>query len=418
VKRHPTATESSNRHVDGPASKGRDRTGSARTFRWRGAADILGYLRSHPDATRVEVARDLNLSSSSATEITARLRAVELLTEAPAPVVGRGRPTTVLQPHPRGPLVLAVELRQEDWRCALVTVDGHVHDVQSRRHVTRDPRRVLAVLAAAVRNTHRRHRGRLRAVSLAVAGTVHDDHLVQASTLGWGAVDLSSVTGDTGLPLLVGNDATLAGVAEARTGAAAGAQTALHLLVEVGIGGAVIVDGRPLTGASGAAGEFGHVPFGDPDLHCPCGARGCWDLEVDGRALARHLGAPPPGNPRSYAHQLLTQAEGDPPDAALRDAVAAVAGALARGIAGLVNAHDPEVVVLGGLAVHLRAVGAAAFAAAYDDGLMAFRRPQPPPVLDARYGNDGPLLGAAAIGLDRVTDENALAEWAGGRQGP
>lgn len=123
------------------------------------------------------------------------------------------------------------------------------------------------------------------------------------AVLGWGRVDLTGLTAGTGLPLLVGNDATLAGVAEARTGAAAGHATALHLLVDVGIGGALIVDGRPVAGEGGSGGEYGHMPFGDRSLRCPCGARGCWDLEVDGRALARRLGEPSPADPRAYARR-------------------------------------------------------------------------------------------------------------------
>ncbi len=104
---------------------------------------------------------------------------------------------------------------------------------------------------------------RLRVVSLAAPGTIRDNRLMQAPTLDWAELDLETVTAGTGLPLLAGNDATLSGVAEARTGAAAGAGTALHLIVEVGLGGTLIIDGVPAHGASGAGGEYGHIPFGD-----------------------------------------------------------------------------------------------------------------------------------------------------------
>ena len=380
----------------------------ARKERWRGAADVLAQVRREPGITRAELARRLNLSSGSATEITARLRDLQLVSETRAPVRGRGRPTTVLTAHPRGPLVVAAELRHEDWRCAVAALDGRPRVLGSGRHDSRDPAAVLAALRQGIRDARRRHPGRVRAVALAVAGTVRDGHLVQASTLGWGPVDLAGLTAGTGLPLLLGNDATLAGVAEARTGAAAGARAALHLIVEVGIGGALIVDGRPLAGAGGTAGEYGHVPFGDRGLACPCGARGCWDLEVDGRALARHLGDPPPADPRSYARHVLDRAARDP---AARRAAAAVAVALAAGIAGLVNAHDADVVTLGGLAGPLRAAARTEFDAAYTAGLMTFRRVRPPPVLDATHGEDGGLHGAAAIGLDQATSATALAGW-------
>jgi predicted NBD/HSP70 family sugar kinase len=142
-------------------------------------------------------------------------------------------------------------------------------------------------------------------------------------------------------------------------------------------------------------------------LRCPCGANGCWDLEVDGRAIARHLGEPAPPDPRAYAHNVLLRAKSDPP---AKRAVVTVATALASGIAGLANAHDPDVITLGGLAGPLRAAAATEFEVAYISGLMAFRRDQPPPVLDAAHLGGGTLYGAAAVGLDHITSEVALAD--------
>jgi predicted NBD/HSP70 family sugar kinase len=349
----------------------------------------------------------LGLSTSSATEVTARLRDLELITESPARSQGRGRPTTVLQAHPNGPVVLALELRQGGWRSAVAAVDGSLVDKRTTRHRNRRPAEVLRALNQIVDNTQEHYGDRLLAVALAVAGTVREQHLMQATTLGWSDVDLSPVTAGTDLPLLVGNDATLSGVAEARAGAAAGAATALHLIVEVGLGGTLILDGIPANGATGAGGEYGHMPFGDRRLTCPCGARGCWDLDVDGRALARHLHEPEPDDPFAYALEILDR----PRTRTTTSAIRKVTTALAAGIAGLVNAHDPDVVTLGGLAIPLRAAAPEIFEIAYFDGLMTFRRATPPPVLDSAHRNDGPLRGAAALGLDLLTTASALATW-------
>ncbi|MCO1654036.1 ROK family transcriptional regulator [Pseudonocardia humida] len=382
---------------------------SANEARWRGAVAVLDRLRREPGSTRAALARDLGLASGTATEITARLRELDLVTETAAAASGRGRPTSVLGPHPAGPLVLVAEIRHEDWRVGVAGLDGRVAVLDADRHAHR-PAAVLRAVAAVADGAVDRWGRRVRAVSVVVAATVRDGRLVQASTLGWGPVDLTALAPPRGLPLLVGNDATLAGVAEARSGAAAGAGTALHLTVEVGIGGTLVVDGRPVAGATGAGGEFGHLPFGDPALRCPCGARGCWDLEVDGRAVARHLGEPPPEDPRSHLRAALAR-----PGA--RDAVERITRALGTGTAGLVNALDPEVVTLGGLAGPLRRHARAAFDAAFADGLMAFRRAAPPAVRDAVHGDDGALHGAAAVGLDEVISERGLAAWAADRAG-
>ncbi|MCK2212813.1 ROK family protein [Actinomadura sp. ATCC 31491] len=389
----------------------RDRARSVRAadLRWRGALAVLEEMRRAPGVTRAAVARSLGLSTGSATEITSRLRDLALLAETPAAATTRGRPTSVLTPHPDGPLVIAVDLRQEDWRCAVASLDGEPGIAETGTHRSRAPEQVIDTVAGAVRRLHDRHGHRVRAISVAVAATVQHGKVVQSAVLGWDAVDLAALTNDPRTPLLIGNDATLAGLAEARQGAVAGAASVLHITVEVGVGGTLVVGGRPMHGATGAGGEFGHLPFGDPGLRCPCGARGCWDLTVDGRAIARHLGEPPPRDPRTYAEQVLARVPADP---AARAAVGRTAAGLAHGVAGLINALDPAVVTLGGLAQALRAAAEPEFTAALTGGLMRFRRPHPPPVLPAALGRDGALRGAVVAALDHVLTEEGLAAWA------
>ncbi|MDX3002302.1 ROK family transcriptional regulator [Kribbella solani] len=376
-----------------------------RRGQWQTAAEVLAQVARQPGITRAGVARALRLSTGSATEVTARLRDVQLLTEEPAPSRGRGRPTTLLRAHPEGPVVLALDLRQSNWRSAVVALDGSLADHQYKRHRSRRAQVVLNNLRRQVEQTQEQYGVRLQMVSLAVPGTVRDNHLLQAPTLEWTELDLTAVAGE--LPLLAGNDATLSGVAEARTGAAAGAGTAVHLIIEVGIGGTLLIDGVPAHGASGAGGEYGHMPFGERGRACPCGARGCWDLEIDGRALARQLGEPTPDDPVSYTEAVLRRT-----DRAARAAIAHVVSALASGIAGLVNAHDPDVVTIGGLAIPLRGAAPEVFDEAYRGGLMTFHRGAPPPVLAATHQVDGPLRGAAALALDQLTSEPSIAAWA------
>jgi predicted NBD/HSP70 family sugar kinase len=384
----------------------------AAQVRWLGAAQLIGVVRSEPGITRAAAAQRLGIGSGGATELVARLRQARLLDETPAPAQGRGRPTRVLGPHADGPLVLAADLRAADWRLALAGIDGSPQVVAQAGYADEELDPVLTQLAKAIGAIYRRKSKRLRAIVVSVAGTISGAKLVQFTSRGWNDVDLSvlisKIPDRAGIPLLLGNDATLAGLAEARTGAARSAATALCLIVAHGIGGTLVVNGEPLTGVNGAAGEYGHIPFGDPTLVCPCGAHGCWDLTVDGRALARHRGDGPPPDPVGYVHDLVGRPKRD---AATRRAFEAVAASLGRGAGGLVNLHDPEVVTLGGVAALLRAAAPDVFDDAYRDGLMAFRKSSPPPVRDAEHGEDGPLHGAVALALDHITTAAGLADW-------
>ena len=384
---------------------------SAQT-RWLGAAALLSVVRSQPGITRTAAAQRLGIGSGNATELATRLRDARLLDEEPAPAQGRGRPTTVLGPHAEGPLVLAVDLRASDWRLAMAGIDGQAK-ILTQSGYAEEPDAALAQVAKAIGTVYRRNAKRLRAIAIAVAGPVSGVRLGQFPSRGWTDIDLSVLTAKVAdrddIGLLVGNDATLAGLAEARTGAAREAATALHLIVAQGIGGTLVVNGEPVTGAHGAAGEYGHIPFAEPDLVCPCGARGCWDLTVDGRALARHLGDAEPDDAVGYVHAIVDRPKRD---ACTRRALTAVSSSLGRGIGALVNLHDPDIVTLGGAAVLLRAAAPEAFADAYRDALMAFRKSAPPPVRDGVHGEDGPLRGAVELALDHVVTPAGVADWA------
>jgi predicted NBD/HSP70 family sugar kinase len=389
-----------------------------RELRWQSALALIGEMRRNPGVTRAAAARRLGMSSGLASDVAARLRGLGLMDEVPALAPGRGRPTRVLSCHPAGPVVLALDVRHDGWRSAYAGLDGEPLSLTGKSYLSAeayldaDPERVIARLRNAVRAARRSFGQRLRVVSIAVAGTVQHGRVVESATLGWGAVDLAGILPARDLPLLVGNDATLAGLAEARSGAARSVMLSLHLSVQVGIGGVLVAGGTPMTGVSGAGGEFGHLPFGDPEVQCPCGARGCWDLEVDGRALARHLREPAPRDPYGYALSVLRRAGHD---TSARSAADLVATALGRGIAGLVNAHDPEIVTLGGLGSLLLTAAGPRFDDAYHRGLMRFRHEAPPAVVPAAFSQDGAPRGALAAGLDLVLTERGMDGWSAER---
>ena len=359
------------------------------------ATELLRLVHARPGITRADAARTLGVGTGAATEVVARLSRGALLAEAPAaPSGARGRPTTVLLPHPDGPLIAAAAVTHEAWRVDVVELGGRTVVTRRARHDGRDGDAVIATVAAAVGALRERYGVRLRGLGISVPGTVSRRLVLDASTRDWHDVDLTRAwPGRPAAPpdvLVAGNDATLAAAAESHRGAAVGAAVALHLRVEAGLGGAVVDGGRVLAGALGVAGEFGHMPFGDPAVPCPCGAAGCWGTAVDGSALARLLGAAPPPDAVTYARRVIAT---DGP--AERAAVRTVATALGRGIAGLVNGLDPDLVTLGGVATDLLAAAPDDLAAAYRAGLMGFRRAAPPPVVPAALGDDGPIAGAA-----------------------
>ena len=161
-----------------------------------------------------------------------------------------------------------------------------------------------------------------------------------------------------GTTVALDNDANCVARAEAAYGAAHGAASALVVTLGTGIGGAVVVDGVVLRGHNGMAGEFGHMQVVPEGQACECGRRGCWEQYCSGNALVRlardQVGRMPTlldelcgGDPTRLTGPMVSQAA-EEGDLLARQAFASVGDWLGVGVANLVAALDPEVVVIGG----------------------------------------------------------------------
>ena len=377
------------------------------------AAAILHAVHADPGVTRAALVRTLGISSGLAADTVARLCAARLLAEVPVPATGaRGRPTQALVAHSHGPLIAVVAIADEHWELALIELGGRIAERVDVAH-----ERDWAVVRRAVRRrlslAAQRVPGRIAGVCVSAPGTVSGLRLVQAPNLGWAdrALDTLVPPALAGLRTVqAANDASLAALGEARRGSSAGARTVVHLQMENGIGGALLLDGWPVAGAQGLAGEFGHMPFGPRGRRCRCGATGCWNTGLDGRALAAGLGAPEPADAVSFTLRLLDAAAAGA--TAERRVARRAARVLGEGIAALVNALDPELVCLGGLAPTLRAAAPDQVQAGYRHGLMSSRASTPPPLIDGRLGADAVLLGAGEAGFDALLADPDLEHWA------
>jgi predicted NBD/HSP70 family sugar kinase len=159
------------------------------------------------------------------------------------------------------------------------------------------------------------------------------------------------------LPTAVANDANLAALAEHRHGAGRGARHLLYVTSgHRGVGGALVVDGRLHTGSDGLALEVGQLTVDPQGRRCPCGRRGCLDVEADPPALLAAAGiSPGPEEPLLERARAVTRAADRDP--AARAAVDRVVERLGAGLAGMVNILNPDRIVLGG--IHLDLLAAA-----------------------------------------------------------
>ncbi len=211
-----------------------------------------------------------------------------------------------------------------------------------------------------------------------------------------------------GMPVVVDNDGNAAVLAEHREGAARGCENAVFVAMGTGIGGGLVLGGRVYRGAHGYAGEFGHVVVDHDGADCPgaCPGRGCLEALASGRAIGvagERAARAEPDSPlgRRLAEsgtvlgQAVTELANDGDDAA-RAVLADVGRRLGAGLTGIVNALDPDVVVIGGGAV---AAGDLLLDPARE---VVAARALPPVartvrIVPARFGEESGMVGAALL---------------------
>ena len=325
--------------------------------------------------------------------------------------------------------ILAIDLGGTQIRAAHVSPDLVV---SCRRAVeTRDEEGVQAVIdricsaALAVREDAQRA-GLADPVGIGISSPGPLDPwkgivIAPPNLAGWRDIPLAAhVEKAVGLPTYLERDTNAAVMGEWRYGAAKGAADVVYVTVSTGIGGGVVVDGRPLIGKDGTAGEIGHITVDLDGPLCGDGQPGHAEAIGSGRAIAREGRAllksgEAPGLAALAADaevdaELVARAadEGDEACRAVLDRAWVAIGAMC---AGLVNTLNPEVIVLGGSIGCNRPELPSAIRAEID------RRAFPAPARRVRvemtqFAGDVSLIGLLPIVNERLNDPSYTKELA------
>jgi predicted NBD/HSP70 family sugar kinase len=347
--------------------------------------------------TRSELTERMGLSRSTIKVLVAELVALGALSETgPAGArAGAGRPSLVVSPPRASAHVLAADVAVDRilvgaYRlgggftvCEEVVLPGAVPTVEQVI-------RLLVDLVAEVRSAP--DVSRVLGLSVALPAIVRspDGFVRFGPNLGWVDEPFGAMLRQAlpGLRLLVGNDGDLGAFGEHLRGAGRTVHDLVYIHGDVGIGAGFVFAGRPVSGASGYAGEVGHMVTRPDGPVCRCGVRGCWEAQVGAPAVAAALGLP------SISVRELSEYVRGPLDATERAGLADVAVALGRGVGTLVNLLNPRMVVLGGLLSDVyevagreveAAVGSVALRACLDEVRLA----------PTACGKDAVLIGAA-----------------------
>ncbi|MFF4625087.1 ROK family protein [Nonomuraea jabiensis] len=325
---------------------------------------ILALLGTVGPLSRSEIARELDLSPATVTQLTKELIGHGMLEELDLKPSRGGRPAQRLGVVGSAGRALGVKVTADHLVLVDVRLDGEVLGSWETPYDPAAPG-ALDQLADAVESVVREISGvpPLLGVGVGVPGSVDDQAVgtVNAPTLGWQAMPVGDrLRRRLNLPVLVENDVNALAAAERLYGRGRTHRDFLVLTIGRGVGAAIVADGRVYRGARGGAGEFGHLPVAPDGPPCGCGARGCLEAFVGSAGLlaaahtrtadrqAAEAGTgdlqPDPRDPLGAVGALGRAAAGG--DVGAREVFAEAGAILGRATAGLINVVDPEVVVV------------------------------------------------------------------------
>ncbi|MGE5594088.1 MAG: ROK family protein [Betaproteobacteria bacterium] len=346
-------------------------------------AVILNIIWRHASISRAEIARVSGLTRGTVSSLVDELIRDSFVKEIGTGTSALGRKPIMLQLNAEAGVVVGVDLGVNYILIVLADLRAQVlarkrlcisPEMGERRIIEKMLNGIAEILAGAPPTP----RG-LLGIGAGVPGLVEMEHglLKFAPNLRWKNVPLKDLIQERfDAPVYVDNEANVGALGEKWFGAGQGIRHTVYLSVGVGLGAGVVLNGELYRGATGYAGELGHFTIHPDGPLCGCGNRGCWEtfaselatlrrareaLERGEAVILRELlgtdnrqagaddatGGGAAGDPAARLSVDLLLEACERGDAAAQEVLRETGRYLGIGIAGLVNAFNPEVVIVG-----------------------------------------------------------------------
>ena len=326
---------------------------------------VIDLIRFTPNGiSRVELARQLNLTRAAITSIINELQKIGMVNEVESNYP-TGRRPIVLEINPDRGFVVGIDLGATHVTLLLANFAAHVvKELERPIDIDEGPQVVLDKVDKYIHDLLK-DTGLaledLKAICLGVPGpVVLKEGMVSEPPImpGWDKFPIEAyVKALWKIPVIVGNDAELGAIGEWAYGAGRGEKNLAYIKVGKGIGAGLLLDGQIYHGATGSAGEIGHITIEENGPLCSCGNRGCLEAMAGGNAVANRaiemvhkgqrteLSAIVPPESIQSRDVISAACSGD----LISQQILTEAGAhLGTAIAGLVNLFNPSMVIIGG----------------------------------------------------------------------
>jgi predicted NBD/HSP70 family sugar kinase len=380
--------------------------GTTEDVRRANLAAILGLLYRGGPASRASLSKRTGRNRSTIASLVTDLVELDLVTEREPDSQGQvGRPSPVVSVRP-DVIAIAVNPEIDALTIGLVGLDGVVRRM-IRHEYDRIPTaaEVLSITSAVIAGMKVELDGLIvTGVGVAVPGQVRtsDGVVRNAPHLDWHDEPFGEpLAAASGYPVTVANDAALGALAEHDFGAGRGRSHLVYVNGGAsGIGGGVITAGSLLGGASGHAGEIGHVRVSSSGVADSAGITGTLEAEVTRAELMGALGLPR-ADPAQLEAALLAART-----SAVAELVTRQLGHLGTALAAAINLFNPEVIALGGFLAALQAYDPAGLERAVAASALAPSR-EGVRIVPAELGANLLMIGAAGLAFQPLLDDPA-----------
>lgn len=392
---------------EGPTPTGADPDAAAAisTLRAANRALVLDLLGRSAPVSRADIARITGLSRSTVSSIVQELLTEGLAQESRGtePARGGGRPPTLISVRGAPGVLLGVDIGHRHVRVAVTDLAARplaeralVVDVD---HSAADALDVAAAMVADCLADAGLAGGgsRVVGVGMGVPGPVDPRTGVVSSPIlpNWvGLAPATELARRIGMPVRVDNDANIGALGEIEYGAARGHADVIYVKASSGIGAGLVLAGRLYRGATGIAGEIGHVRLTDDGPVCRCGNRGCLETAVAAPKLVELL---QPAYAESLTVERMLELGGDG-DVGVNRILDDAGRSVGRVLADLCNHLNPGMIVIGG---DMRV--SQSFLRGIRDSVERYAQPDTTSALQVvagRLGDRAGVMGALVIAKD------------------
>jgi predicted NBD/HSP70 family sugar kinase len=370
---------------------------------------IVRCLSQRGALSAAQIARFTGLARSTVSTVLAGLRKSGMVVEASGPVDGAkgvGRPAAALALNPEAGSCVGIHLGLDELRLIVADVSHSVIAEQTiPMGVDYPPSRAVQMAKDAIAQSYLENGipvSGLLGVGVSVSGPVSPEGVVQRASIvpTWAGVKIQDVFGPAlKQPIFADNESNCSAIAEMMWGAAIGCEDFILFKIDFGVGGAIVQQGRVVTGIAGGAGEFGHISIDPSGDLCRCGNRGCLELYASFKRPLEQIERVK-GRRLTMDDAIRLAEEGDVGAVRMIEDTAESAG---RGLGMIGSILNPPLIVIGGRMALAGDILLSPLVAAYERHTLIKSRDVAPGsrtrIIIGKHTKNDALLGAVGLAL-------------------